>query len=135
MTTKITAHVEFSFKGEVHTPSMELDLDDLMQRHNTFPNLHTMLAKENNIDSYSYEYEMLIAEPILFSQAQGLAKQFLHNNGFDLAGFAQQWNENKLLHTLSPLIKQEMDIDNIEQYPELKRLLLEAYQLGRQQPK
>ena len=131
MTNKITASVEFSFKGEVYTPSMELDLDVLMQGHNTLSTLHDMLAKENNIDSYSYEYEMLIAEPILFSQAQGLAKQFLHNTNFDLAGFEQQWHEQQVLTILARSIKQELDIEDLDQHPALKKVLLTAYELGK----
>ena len=131
MTNKIIASIEFSFKGEVHTPSMELDLDNLMQRHNTLSNLHDMLAKKNTIDSYSYEYEMLIAEPILFSQAQGLAKQFLHNTDFDLAGFEQQWHEQKVLTILATSVKQELDIEDLNQHPALKKVLLTAYDLGK----
>ena len=65
MINQITATIEFSFKGETHRPSVELDLDQLMQQYGTIPPLHRMLAALHNIDSYSYEYEMLEAEDII----------------------------------------------------------------------
>ncbi|NOQ94521.1 MAG: hypothetical protein GQ547_07805 [Methylophaga sp.] len=127
---KITARIEFSFKGKEHKPSSVLDLDELMIKHRTIPPLHQHLAIVNNIDSYSYEYEMLLGEDIQFSDAEGLAKSFVTNNHFDQIAFEQYWLEQELLKKLAPTIKQQLDIDDINQNPALKSVILSAYKMG-----
>lgn len=131
MANKITASIEFYFKGEAYTPTIELDLDALMQRYHTFPNLYNLLAKQHNIDTYSYQYEMLLAETIQFSDAQGLAKNFMLGTNFDQTGFEQYWQENNVLSQLAPVIKQHLNIDDIEQQQDLKSVLLAAWKLGK----
>jgi hypothetical protein len=135
MTNKITAKVEFYFKGESYTPSTVLDLDDIMQKHGTLPSLHQLLARLHNIDSYSYEYEMMEAENIQFTDAEGWATDFIVDNQFDQLGFEQQWHEQDQLNRLAPIIKQQLDIDDIQQHPELKKVILTAYQYGKQNSK
>lgn len=135
MANKITATIEFYFKGEQFSPSVTLDLDELMQQHGTFPELHQMLAQLNDIDSYSYEYEIMLAEEVQFSNAQGSVKQFFFDGSFDQAGYEQQWHENNVLLQLSSIIKQQLNIDDIQQHPELKKVILTAYQYGKKNSK
>lgn len=131
MSNKITASVEFYFKGKAFNPTAELDLDQIMQNFGAIPDLHQHLANLNNIDSYSYEYEMMLAEEIQFSQAQGLATQFLVESVFDLTAFQQHWYEQNILKQLAPILKQQLNIDDIEQNPELKTVLLATYHLAK----
>lgn len=131
MSNTITVSVEFYFKGQAISPSIALDLDSIMQSYGKLPDLHQLLAQSSNIDSYSYEYEMLIAEPIKFSQAQGSAATFYNEGQFDQLAFEQAWHEQCQLKQLAPLIKQQLDIDNIDDHPELKTVILAAYQLGK----
>ncbi len=135
MANKITAKVEFSFKGKSYSPSTVLDLDDIMQKHGTLPSLHQFLARLHNIDSYSYEYEMMEAENIQFSDAEGWVTDFVVDNQFDQSGFEQQWHEQDQLDRLAPIIKQQLKIDDIQQHPELKKVILTAYQYGKQHSK
>jgi len=127
---KITATIEFNFKGEYITASTELNLDELLQQHRTLPPLHQLLATINNIDSYSYEYEVLLSEEIQFSHAQGPVADFLTNNQFDQIGFEHYWHEQALLQKLAPIIKQQLDIDDINQHPKLKSVIISAYKIG-----
>jgi len=127
---KITATIEFSFKGETHRPNAVLDLDEFMLKQRAIPPLHQLIATLNNIDNYSYEYEMLIEEDIRFSDAEGLAADFSINNQFDQVAFEKNWLEQELLKKLAPSIRQQLDIDDINQHPDLKSVLLAAYQLG-----
>ncbi len=131
MTNQITATIEFSFKGQILTPTAILDLDQLMLKHGTIPPLHELIAQRNDIDSYSYEYEMLVAEEIQFSDAKGMAVDFIDDNHFDLLGFEQYWYEQNILAQLNPMIKQKLAIDDIHQHPDLKAIILAAYQLGK----
>lgn len=129
---QITAHIEFNFKGKTLTPSVELDLDSLMKQHGSIPALYQMLAKLNNIDSYSYEYEIMLEEEIQFTDAKGSVINFVQGTSFDQVGFEQQWFEDQLFNTLSPLIKQQLDIDEIDQHPKFKSIIMAAYQAGKE---
>ncbi|MFW5426267.1 MAG: hypothetical protein ACKE8G_03955 [Methylophagaceae bacterium] len=128
----ITATIEFNFKGETLTPTAILDLDTLMQQHGAIPPLHQMLAKSHNIDAYSYEYEMLLGEDVQFSNAKGSALDFMQDDSsFNQLAFEQHWHENQILHTLAPMIKQQLDIDDIDQHPKFKSIVIAAYQAGK----
>lgn len=131
MANKITATITFHFKGTQFSPNAELDLDTLMQQHGSLPQLHQMLAQRNDIDLYSYEYEMMLTEDVQFSDASDLAKEFLIDGHFDQSRFEQQWHENYVLTKLAPIVKQHLDIDDIEQHQELKTVLLAACKLAK----
>lgn len=131
MANKITASLTFYFKGEAFTPRLELDLDGLMQRYNGLPPLHEALAVENNIDSYSYEYEMLLGEDIQFSDAEGDAVTFLIDDEFDQAAYEHFWFQKNILNHLQKIIQTELDIDEIEQHPKLIQAMFAAFQYGR----
>ncbi len=131
MANKITASITFYFKGEAFTPSLELDLDSLMQRYHRLPPLHETLAAENNIDSYSYQYEMLLAEDINFSHAEGDAATFLNDGQFNQTAFENFWFEKNILNHLQRIIYTELNIDDIDQHPKLKQAMLAAFEYGR----
>ncbi len=131
MSNKITATIEFYFKGKQFSPSATIDLDDIMQQYGKIPDLHPMLATLNNIDSYSYEYEMMLGEEVHFSDAEGSAAAFVNDGHFDFTGFEQNWHDQQLFNTLAPMIKQQLDIDNIDQHPKFKSIILAAYQAGK----
>ena len=130
MANKITASITFNFKGEIFTPSLELDLDELMQRYNGLPSLHETLAAENNIDSYSYQYEMLLGEDIQFSHAEGDAVSFLNDGQFNQAEYEHFWFQKNILNHLHKIIQTELDIDDIELHPKLIQAMLAAFQYG-----
>jgi len=127
----LTATIEFSFKGKIITLSTELDLDDILSKHQHLPSLHTLLATQHRIDSYSYEYEMLLGEDIIFSNPKGWVTEFVDNLHFDQQGFEQRWHQYQTLEQLAPLIKQQLDINDIHQYQALKTVLLAAYASGK----
>jgi len=131
MTNKITATIEFYFKGKKFTPNTTIDLDEIMQQNGKIPDLHQMLATLNNIDSYSYEYEMMLGENVQFSDAQGSAASFVNGGHFDFTGFEQKWHDQQLFNTLAPMIKQQLDIDDIDQHPKFKSIIMAAYQAGK----
>lgn len=131
MANKITASITFHFKGEIFTSSLELDLDELMQRYNGLPPLHETLATENNIDSYSYQYEMLLGEDIQFSNAKGDAVSFLNDGQFNQIEYEHFWFQKNILNHLQQILLTELDIDEIEQHPKLIQAMLAAFEYGR----
>ena len=128
----ITISVEFYFKGEKLSPSMVIDLDAHIENQQTPESFPLLLARSNNMDLYSYEYEMLQAEELVFSDAQGLAKAFLNDGYFDFEGFEQAWHEDRVAESVAKIAKEHLDVDDLSTQPELKAALIEAFKLGQQ---
>lgn len=132
MKNSITISVEFYFKGEKLSPSMVIDLDAHIEKQQTTESFLPLLARSNNLDLYSYEYEMLQAEEMVFSNAQGLAKAFLNDGYFDFEGFEQAWHEQKITESVAKIAKEHLDVDDLSSQPELETALIEAFKLGQQ---
>jgi hypothetical protein len=130
MSNYITASVEFFFKGNRISSSIELSLDPYMQSTGKIPNLFPLLAKAGGLDVYSYEYEMMQAEEINFSNAEGMVADFVSEGKFDIEAFTEAWMENKLLEELQKIAHLNLAVNNLQNQPDLKQALLEAYRLG-----
>jgi hypothetical protein len=127
----VTASIEFSFKGKTLSPSITIELDPYLIGGGSLPNLCQMIAKVNNFDMYSYEYEMMQAETILFSDAQGFVAEFITAGNLDITAFEAAWHENKALEKLLTIAETHMNITDFGQHIELKKALLDAYLLGK----
>ncbi len=131
-TNKITVHASFDYKGKTYSPSITLDLDAIIAVHSPLPDLHQQIAKENNIDAYSYEYEMLIGEPLIFSNPQGDAAQFTSPEGqFDWQAFSQYWHHQQALSQLQTEIQTVLSAEDANRKALLEHALLAAYTLGK----
>ncbi|MES9855176.1 MAG: hypothetical protein ABW166_01040 [Sedimenticola sp.] len=132
MKNSVVANVSFSFKGKVFDLSMPVDLDAVMEGGVGVTEIYSQLAKSNGIDSYSYEYEMMLAEPIEFGDAEGMAVDYLFDSVFDFDRFHAAWHQVRLMRLVSVIAESEMDIDDLEANPALKRALVRAYQCGKE---
>ncbi|MCU7796312.1 MAG: hypothetical protein KZQ75_04180 [Candidatus Thiodiazotropha sp. (ex Myrtea spinifera)] len=132
MKNSIDISTAFSFKGEVHTPSATLDLDSHMESSGSLPPFHALLASTNDIDTYSYLYEVMEMAAVQYSNAKGMAAEFLKDGAFDQAGFETAWRENKITQLLQPIARDYLGIDDIDNHTDLRAALLQAYKLGRE---
>ncbi len=130
MKNSIDAHLEFSYRGETYSFSSTLDLDRLLQNSDTLPPIHGLLAAEHGIDTYSYQYEVMLEEPIRFDNAHGMAADFVNGEDFDAMGYAASWRNNRLLAPLQAIAKRELGVDDLAKHPQLKNALMQAYNLG-----
>lgn len=135
MKNNIVVSVEFSFKGKKYSPSMVVSLDEHIQSGGGLTGgkldaLYPLLATSNAIDHYSYEYEIMLAEDLAFSDATGLAANFLEEGKFDLAAFKQALQEETIAEALSKIAKDHLSVDDLSSQPGLKAALLKAYKLG-----
>ncbi len=132
---KIVASIEFYFKGEHYTAETIIDLDHLMEtsqeNHDRLASIYSRLAKEGNIDTYSYEYEVMQEETIRFSQATGVAANYCENGVFSMDDFENAWHDNIALNHIQSIAKQYLAIDDLSQHTDLKTALTEAYLLGK----
>lgn len=127
----ITATIEFSFKGERLSPSLTLELGVYLKSTGSMPDLYMLIAKENNFDLYSYEYEMMQAEAIQFSNPDGLIENFINAGVLDVENFEAAWQEQHALSKLLEIAEDHLNITDFGQQSELKQALLAAYQLGK----
>ena len=135
MKNKITATIEFYFKGKKIASSLVIDLDKIMKTNNAlqdfdFPNLYSLLAQQINLSPYSYEYEMMLSEAIKFNTPQGTSKLYLDNGVFDFHSFSKAWKEINLLNSLEEISCKYMSIENLTENENLKNALAAAYRLG-----
>jgi hypothetical protein len=122
---------QFDFRGETFRPSATLDLDDLMQRDSETLDIHQLLALENDIDLYSYEYEVLESSELEYGKATGLAASFMASGHFDLQGFRKRWQQQREMSGLQAIAERHLGVDDLESQPGLRDALLEAYRLGK----
>jgi hypothetical protein len=130
MKNSVRISLEFYFKGRKHSLSMVLDLDEYIQAKDSIDSLYTLLARSNNLDPYSYEYEVMLAEDLVFSDATGCAGAYLKDGKFDFAAFEQALREDNLTAILSRIARDHLSVDDLSAQPDLKAALLEAYRSG-----
>jgi hypothetical protein len=128
--SSIDAHIEFSFKGETHSLTSNIDLDQITGNPRSIPSFHAILARDHKIDTYSYLYEVMQDAEIEFKNAQGIAANFLHNGTFDYNGYANSLREHKVIVLLQPIAMRELGITDLDQHQGLKNALVQAYNLG-----
>ncbi len=129
MNDSIRIHARFSFKGKIHQPEMVMDLDELAKIQH--PNdLYAVLARKNDIDLYSYEYEMLQAEALVFDQPKGRAAAFMQNGKPDWKALHANGKRAQQMAKLSHLARQHMGIEKLSDIPGLEKTLLEAWEMG-----
>jgi hypothetical protein len=131
MKNTIKAQIFFSFQGEHYNPKLEINLDELLEAGQDFTRLHEQLAQANGIDTSSYEYEVMEASDVEFTDAKGLAAEFLSDSGeFDLEGFSQAWQNKRARLDLLHLAQNYMTIDSLDEIEGLEAALLAAYKAG-----
>ena len=128
----IIVTIPFSFRGEEHTPSLTIDLDDFAKKDVDASVLFRLVAIENRIDTYSYQYEVLESSRILYSQATGAACQFLNNEEFDFEGFKTCIKQTGMIDILANIAKTTLDIDCFDEHESIQKALLQAFIAGRE---
>ena len=101
-----------------------------MQGDQTLDNVYQLVANENKVDNFSYEYEVLESSPMQFSDPTGIAGDFLQGNHFDLEGFKKKTAQGDVEKTLQNIAKDFLNIDDLESNQDIKQALLQAYQAG-----
>lgn len=130
----ITISIEFYYKGVKHSPSITIELDEIMFSNSDLSHFYPLLAKENNYDLYSYEYEMMQAEELHFSNAEGLISDFINNNKLETEAFLEAWKKNNALSQLEKIANETMAVSNPIEQAELIKALLKAFELGQKSP-
>ena len=130
MINSVRVTILFSFKGKNFKPSSVIDLDRYLESDEALPEFFQIVARENNIDRYSYEFEVMEMGTVQFSEATGLAEQFCETDKFDAEGFQRAWEIKSVEKKLSRIARQHLSIDDLDHHQDLKEALLQSYLLG-----
>jgi hypothetical protein len=130
MKNSVDAHIEFSFQGKDYSLSSTIDLDKLLEYHDSFPSLHAILAKEHGIDTYSYLYEVMQDADVEFSNARGIADGIVVDGELDQAALESNWQNLRILAQLRPIASSTLGVTDLDQHEALKSALIQAYKLG-----
>ena len=129
----ITAQIEFYFKGECMTPKVTVDLDELMEKNGSVSDLRHLLATSNNIDKYSYEYEVMEITPVTIFEAEGMVCEHIDDDkSLDVEAFESCWHKDRLQTQLQSIAKKHLNIDDMQSNQTVLQALKDAYLLGQQ---
>ena len=126
MSNRIRISCEFSFKGEYLRPSLDVDLDRLMEHHAALPDFYPMLAEANGIGLYTYEFEILEAESLQVEALDGWVGACIVNQCLDIDSFERRWHETYIQMQLQNIVEKfQLPSDHA-----VLDALKAAYQLG-----
>jgi len=124
----LTASIVFYFKGEKFEFSADIDVDKWLRDHlGDFEYVYDVLAFSNGLDRYRHEYDVMVMEPVIFLSGTRLVASFIEQGAFDLIGFQRAHQQHQALSALHPIAKQHLDINNLDDHPDIKAALLAAY--------
>ena len=130
MNNRVTASIEYSFKGETKTLRSEFDIDALMTEHREMPSLNDLIARKHGFDSYSYEYDVILAEEVIFEEASGPIAGFIENGELDVHAFSEHWDATIADRKLQEIAARLLNVDSLDEHPALKAALREAWDHG-----
>ncbi len=125
----IDVSVDFSYQGKHYKPEITIDLDRFIKQdsdHSFYP----LIARENDIDTYSYLYEVMQQSALYYRNPKGLAVDFMQNGHLNLDEYGKKWEEDQILNQLLKIAINQMGIRDFNHHQRLKKSLLQAYRLG-----
>jgi len=127
MPNSVLARIEFSFKGEEIEAVAVIDLDLCLRHGEPMHFIYHELAAQSGIGSHTYEYDVMVMEQAAFSNPTGIATDFTEDGRIDFDGLHAAWKQQKIDDTLRPIALRHLGIDNLDERPEVKAALTEAY--------
>ena len=74
---QVTASISFDYKGQNFLLKNEINIDNIISHDDFFNSVYVFIAQENNIDLYSYQFEIMIDQNIVFSPQNHLGMAIL----------------------------------------------------------
>ncbi|WP_024851805.1 hypothetical protein [Hydrogenovibrio kuenenii] len=133
MKNSIVAKIPFYFKGELHEPSMVVDLDDWARKDGmTQSDLYEMIAKVSGMNPHGYEIEVMAMSEMVFESPVGRADMFYdsENQQLDFDGFRNDWKIELTFERLNR-ISQDYLAEPLIKGSEMHQALLAAFEMGR----
>ncbi len=130
MADTVTAEVSYSFKGETHELRSELDARKTAEAIvSGEASLHPSIASNNGLDTYSYAYEVMETEDIVFTAATGEAARYVADGVFDAEGYLAQTNST-IPADIERIALEFLGVSDLGKQPALLAALEAAYHAG-----
>jgi len=126
----VTASLSFDFRGQRFTPSVRVDLHAMMVKKQPVSHLYDLLGTSIGLDVYKHEYDVMVMNDITFSEPAGLACDFVSDGKLDFDAFSKAWQQQQALTAIAPIALKHLNIDNLDQHPDIRNALIESYQAG-----
>jgi hypothetical protein len=127
-TNTLTAQLNFDYQGKHYNLSCVLDIDVFMCHQDFFHSVYLQIAREHNIGLYTYELEVMMDQPIVFSNELGYAKGCVNDQGeINFEQLKENYQESVDLSLITPIL------ERFSLHQNLKKSILEAYTLGKKQ--
>lgn len=132
MKNTVIVQINYSFKGEDFSPSISLELDVFAKTSDNFTGMHTKIAQQNKIDTYSYSFDAMEAYPLIFHSPAGNVVGFVENGECDLAGYQVYLKKNKMMEEVGSIAMDILEISDINQKDnrKIKEALIKSYNAG-----
>jgi len=127
----MNASLQFDFRGQTFTPSIQVDLDQFMLRRHGIHTLYDMLGASIGLDSYRHEYDVMVMQEIYFSEPVGLVSTFIEGGRLDFEGFSKAWRESEIMKVIRPVALKYLAITDLNQHPDICNALMESYRSGK----
>lgn len=132
MKNTVIVQVNYSFKGEDFTPSITLELDAYTKISNNFSGLHTKIAQQNKIDTYSYAFDAMEAYPLTFHSPTGNVVGFIKDGECDLTGYLAHLKQYEMMQKLEKIATDTLGMTDLshQDNKKIKHALTQAYNAG-----
>jgi len=126
----VVLSVEFYFKGKKYSPSTCLDIDAHFQAQQTIESCYMALAKAGNIGLHSYELEVMVMEPIVYSEPTGMVADYMSDGVLDWDELEYAWKSTSGFRAVKAIANKIFNVENIDDHTKLATALMDAYQKG-----
>ncbi len=126
----VTASLSFDFRGQRFTPSIRVNLHAMMVKQQSVDHLYDLLGASIGLDAYRHEYDVMVMEDITFSDADGLALDFVHAGQLDFEAFSKAWHAQQTLCAVQPIARKYLNITDLDQHPDIRDALIDSYRSG-----
>lgn len=127
MRNSVMVSIEFYFRGECIDACAAIDLDLCLRHSAPMHYVYHELAAQNGIGTHTYEFDVMVMEPVEFSQPTGLAGHYLADGKLDFEALHKAWQEEKINDILQPIALKHLGIAELEAHPDIRAALVEAY--------
>jgi hypothetical protein len=122
----IDTGLEFYFKGEKFEPSATIDLDTYFREDKDIVYIYDMLAKSIGLNEHRHEYDVMVMEDVVFTNPQGVAKDYVSNAQIDWQGLSEAWKQQHEHAKVHALASKHFSEEELQANPKLMKALLEA---------
>ena len=126
---QVTASISFDYKGQNFLLKNQINIDNIISHDDFFNSVYVFIAQENNIDLYSYQFEIMIDQNIVFSNEKGCATGCVINGDLDINMLRDKYQISEYLSKIDSIIRK--NIPQEKRSKEVKKAMIEAYLLGK----